>query len=144
MAKGLDELADYLKAKRRGMGEFEPKPYYESDTDSLIYYFLDVSSYSKRVTRYFTVFLANEDNSLVGIEVKGLTTIMRAVENLGEVQLVKPVSVTDADGDEYDLSVIVRCALVPEQEEPVKGHEYEELESATRGVKVKRVDLANA
>ena len=75
MATGLDDLASHLKATE--LAEFAPTPYYEPETDSLILYFRDESSYSKRVTEYLTVFLDNSDNSLVGIEVTGVSRMLQ-------------------------------------------------------------------
>jgi len=51
---------------------FTKSPFYESHTDSLIFYFRDVRSYGKWISSYLTLFLSIEDDSLVGIEISGL------------------------------------------------------------------------
>lgn len=133
MAIGLEEFAQLLlKAPTR---KFDPQPYYESTTDSLIFYFRQEPSYSKRITKYLTVFLASQGDHLVGFEVKSLQTILKAIENLGDVDLADPVTVNFED-KEVSLHVIVRCALVPEHDEPVSGTQYEEIASKVRGVRV--------
>lgn len=133
MATQLNEFAEHLDGALARISEFTPKPYYEADTDSLIYYLRDVSSYSKRVTKYFTLFLANSDDSLVGFEVKGVGVIIKAVANLGDVEVVNPIPVKDGDGKEYDLSVVVRGALVPNPDATFTGDQYNAINSATSG-----------
>jgi hypothetical protein len=144
MATGLDGFAAHLKQIEENAGEFHAQPYYEPETDSLIFYIRDESAYSKRVTKYFTVFLSNEDDSLVGIEVKGLKVISRAIEDLGEVDLIDPLLVKAEDGESHALSVIVRCALVPEPDEPVTGDQYEQLKKATHGIRVNKPKACGA
>lgn len=70
MAVGLGEFADLLSNAE--LGEFEARPYYEPETDAVIFYFRNERSYSKRITRYFTIFLSIDDDSLVGFEVTGI------------------------------------------------------------------------
>jgi hypothetical protein len=137
-AGGLNNLAELLSREPR---PFEPRPYYESLTDSLIYYFRNEKSYSKRITKYFTVFLSCEDDSLVGIEVKSLKTIMKAIADLGEVDVVEPPIKASLQGQEVALRVIAHCALTPEPETPVSGAYYDELEAHTRGVRIRLDDL---
>lgn len=144
MATGLDGFADYLKHAESTLPTFQAEPYYEPETDSLIYYIRDESSYNKRLTKYFGVFLSNRDDSLVGIEVKGLKIIMQAVEDLGDVKLVDSMSVKGEDGDWHDLSVIVRCALVPEPDEPLADEEYAAFGRLTRGVRVNKRELCGS
>jgi hypothetical protein len=64
---GLERLAELVSREPRA---FVPRPYYEPETDALIYYFKNEKSYSKRITKYFTVFLSIADDSLIGFEVK--------------------------------------------------------------------------
>ena len=49
---------------------FNPKPYYEKHTDSLLFYFEDKRSFGRRINQYLTVFLAIDDHALVGFEIK--------------------------------------------------------------------------
>jgi hypothetical protein len=146
MATGLDQFAAQLKQIEAGLGDFHPKPYYDQRTDSLLYLIRDESSYAKRVTRYFTVHLSNHDDSLVGIEVKGLRTITKVVEDLGEgreVDIVRPLEVKGEDGESLELSVVVRCALVTAPK-TVSGKDYDELEKVTRGVRISKSDLCGS
>lgn len=141
MATGLDGFAAFLVAAKEEMGEFEARPYYEPETDSLIYYTRDVSSYSKRVSKYLTVFLSNDDDSLVGIEVKGFkTSILPAIEGMGDVP-VADCTVTNEDGETLELSVIARFALAPEMSDQFRGNRFDELNRATSGVRVKKGGL---
>lgn len=84
-------LGDHLKSIEPR--QFKKRPYYEPETDSLICYFRDMPSYGKRVNNHLTVFLAQSDETLVGIELAGLTLILRAVgtqegfEHLGRWQV---------------------------------------------------------
>ena len=136
MATGLEEFANHLKGVKSG--EFKPEPYYESKTDSLIFYRHNTPSYSKRINKYLTVFLSDDGDNLVGVEIKGLSVIMSAVENLGDVEMCDPVSINDDDGTSIDLSVFVRCSLVTDaDDEPVKAKHYEELDRVARGVKIR-------
>ena len=134
MVTGLEGFANHLKGLAPGV--FKPEPYYEAKTDALIFYKRDVPSWSKRINKYLTVFLSDEDDTLVGIEIKGLSIIENAVENLGAVRVSGSVEVKAEDGEAVDLSVFVRCSLVPEADEPLDSGDYEELSSVTRGVKI--------
>ena len=101
-----------------------------------------MSAYSKRVTQYFTVFLSTEDDSLVGIEVKGLKFIRKAVERLDhDVDIVKPLPVKDKDGEYFDFGVIVRQALVPEPDEPVRSQQRDEIDKAIKGIRIDKSKL---
>jgi hypothetical protein len=82
MATGLDRLAEFLAEAEARETAFRRRPYYEPETDSLIFYIRDMSSYSKRITKYLTLFLANSDDTLVGIEVKSMKVICRAIETV--------------------------------------------------------------
>lgn len=144
MANGLDSFAQYLIAAESNMGEFVPRPYIEPETDSLVFYIRDESSYSKRITRYFTVFLANSDDSLVGFEIKGLRTITKAICDGGLVEIAGPLSVRNEDGAECGLSVLMRVALIAEPDSPINGKLHDQLAQATQGVRVNRRDLCGA
>ena len=64
------ELGELLKEGVHG--PFRPEPFYEPATDSLIYYERDERSYAKRISRHLTVFLSVQDDTLVGVEIKGV------------------------------------------------------------------------
>ena len=71
----MEGLAEFLK---QGLPGFSPLPFYEKHTDSLIVYFEDSRSYSDRVNAHLTVFRSIDDDSLVGLEIKRLKTIIKA------------------------------------------------------------------
>ena len=143
MAAGLGQLADHLTSVT--LGAFQPRPYYEPKTDSLIFYVRDVRSYGQRINKYFTVFLAVSDDSLVGFEVKGIkSTLMPAIEGLGDVNLVDSMPMKAPDGEPFDLEIIMRCALVPKHDVKVEGEQYAQLDNMAKGVKVRKGDLCGA
>lgn len=63
-----DRFIDAITAPRL---PFNPLPFYESATDSLIVYMRDEKSYAKQVSQRVTLFLAIADDSLVGFELSG-------------------------------------------------------------------------
>jgi hypothetical protein len=92
-----------------------------------------------------TIFLARVSGELVGVELNGLSTILRAVEGLGETGLIeKPITINhDGKEETVDLRILVGCALVERHIEPVSGKEYEELAQASGKVKVSKKDLCS-
>lgn len=146
MAQGLEQFAAHLREIEVGIvSEFNAEPYYEPHTDSIIFYLRDTRSYSQRVTKFFTLFLDAKDNSLVGFEIKGITILAAAVEGLGnEVPLVHPVQVTNEDGEEGNLEVLVRQSLVPAREWPVEGELREQLRKAVHGRVIPRMKNQDA
>ena len=98
-------------------------------------------SHGEILAKSFSAIDKMDDDELIGFEVKSMTTIMRAVEDLGSVGLADPVAVKDSDGGDVQLRVIVRCAIVPEPEEPVTGKNFEELQSHTEGLTITKRDL---
>lgn len=70
----LSDLAEFLK---QGVaGPFRAVPFYEPYTDTLILYLRDKRSCHKCITRSLGLFLAIEDDSLVGCEVKNVTPLL--------------------------------------------------------------------
>lgn len=116
MANGIEELADFLK---REHGPFRPKPFYERETDSLIYYVRDVPSFGQRINSLFTLFLAVDDNTLVGCEVKGAK---RLVDRVGSFV----IEVEDHDSRKIRLGALVGYALAPEPDTPVVVAEFQD------------------
>jgi hypothetical protein len=140
MAIGLDDFAGFLTDAKESMGQFRAVPYYEPETDSLIFYARNVSSYGKRVSRYLTIFLSNDDNTLVGVEVKGFKrVILPAVEGMGDVSVGD--CLLEHDGKTIELSVIARCALASELSEQFRGECFDQMNSATKGVSVSKEQL---
>lgn len=52
------------------------KPFYEPCTDSFIFYLRNVRSFERQISKHLTLFLANDDESLVGFELSGLNRSM--------------------------------------------------------------------
>ena len=91
----------FLKSAK--VGEFKPLPIYEKHTDSLIFYCQNFPSYGKRLNSLVTVFLADSDDRLVGLEIKGVARILRRVKGF--------LNVTATDGKStISLSVLLACA----------------------------------
>ena len=148
MATGLNgsAFAEHLGSLTPD-AEFTVKPFHEVETDSLICYFKNTPSFCKRVNNYLTMFLAQSDESLVGIELNGVDTILSAIQDLGDVPMTKePVMVNREGGDgTMSLAIMVRCALVPDaDEEPISGKCWDELTKATRRVRVPKRRRAHA
>lgn len=136
------ELADLLQEKV--VEPFRAEPFYEHVTDSLIYYVRDERSYGQRISKHLTVFLSMSDDTLVGLEIKGMKTILSAIHGMeGTIPLADPVPVADENGDDYELSVLVRQAMV-RQELPVAGEEYDRLHEVSRGIRVNPRGLCEA
>jgi hypothetical protein len=74
MVTGLNGLAKYLKTAK--IAEFCPAPFYEPETDSLIFYIRNEQSYSRRLNAQLTLFLATKDRSFVGCEIKGVRQLI--------------------------------------------------------------------
>lgn len=64
-------------------GEFTARPYYEPDSDSLIFYARDEQSYAKRINNLLTLYLASDDDSLVGCEIKSVKRMLRIGGDFG-------------------------------------------------------------
>ncbi len=144
MAQGLDAFAAHLKRSTDVMGEFRSEPFYQTETDTLIFYFRDTPSYEKRITKYLTIFLAVEDDSLVGIEIKGIKVIMMAIQNLGDVPISEPIEVKDEDGELIHMSFVMHFALGFEQLEAISGTQYEQLRDQVKEFRVRRSDVCPA
>ncbi len=56
--------------------EFRAEPFYESITDSLIYYARNERSYAKYIDKYLTIFLSIKDDTFVGFEITGLCALL--------------------------------------------------------------------
>ena len=64
-------------------GKFEPKPYYEPAGDSVIFYARNVASHEHWVNDLVTLFLSNDDKSLVGCEIKSVKLMLSTARKLG-------------------------------------------------------------
>ncbi len=133
MAAGLNDLAKYLKAA--DVGDFQAKPFYEPATDSLILYVRNEQSYGKRLNARLTLFLSTKDRSVVGCEVKGVSRILKAAEEL-------EVLVHDR---KIKLLILLKMARIPEPEDPVLARRYDdELEQAVRDIELDVAELSPA
>ena len=129
---GLAELLENAPKKK-----FSAESFYEPATDSLIYYDRDERSYGKRISKHFTVFLSVADHTPVGYEIKGFQTICDVIENLGTVQVAGPTSVINGDGEECELALYMRAAIV-QQEDRVNGELHDQLNEVSEGVTINR------
>lgn len=105
MAAGLNEYFDSLRSE---VGEFTPRPYYEPEGDSLIFYARNEQSYAKRINSLLTLFLSSQDNSPIGCEVKGVQRMLRIAGDFG-------VLVHDR---KLKLGFFLAFALVPPPDDP--------------------------
>lgn len=125
-----DKFVQLLKSENR---PFSPRPFYERLTDSIIFYFVNTSSYAKRVNRHFTVFLDDSSNRVVGFEIKGVQTIHKAIQADGFKEVAGPITIDSADG-EIELSVMCRTAFIaaPEFDHPGLFEEVNRISSGKR------------
>jgi hypothetical protein len=80
MATQLNEYYEFLKTAKV---EFIARPYYEPESDSLIFYARDDQSYAKRINSLLTLYLSSNDDSLVGCEIKGVKRMLRICGDFG-------------------------------------------------------------
>lgn len=127
----LKEFASFLK-EMRPTGEFVAKPFYEPRTDSLIFYARNVSSYGKRLNQLLTLFLSNEDHSLVGCELKGVKRLLKRVDGCA-------VFVHD---HKIKLSLLMGIGLAPEPDDEYLIDRYkDDLFDATDPVEIDAHEL---
>ena len=72
----LTELANYLLEAEKTMGEFQVKPYYCKETNSLICYLKDERSYDDYINKDVSVFRSIADESIVGFEIRGIEELV--------------------------------------------------------------------
>ena len=80
----LKDMSDYertIESLHRECVEsgFSPRPIYHSNIDSLLFFMSDELSYRKRVNSLLTVFLSDETDEVIGVEIKGFK---RLCENM--------------------------------------------------------------
>jgi hypothetical protein len=88
-ADGLEHLANDLNVALEGARskEFRAEPYYDRDTDSLVFYERDVRSYAKRINKYLTIYLSCADDTVVGFKIKGVQRPLLAAKGLRDFPL---------------------------------------------------------
>ncbi len=121
----------FVDVLKQELPQFAPNPFYEPITDSLLMYIRDERSYAKRISKHFTIFVSNSDDTLVGFEIKGVTDICKAIGSDGLRQIVGPLAIEDEDGP-CELFIMVKVATIA-SEVPLNGSEYESLEQAAKG-----------
>ena len=100
---------DFINSFNKGLtGDFVPRPFYEPDGDSLIFYARDEQSYAKRLNPLLTLFLSSNDNSLVGCEVKGVQHMLKVAGDFGF--LVQDTNIK--------MRILLAIALVTPPEDP--------------------------
>jgi hypothetical protein len=114
MATGLDAYFDSLKSE---VPDFSPRPYYQPEGDSLMFYSRNEPSYAKRINSLLTLFLSSNDNSLVGCEVKGVQRMLRIAGDFG-------VLVADR---KLRLGFFLAFALVPPPDDPAIDQYQDEI-----------------
>ena len=83
-------------------GSFRAEHFYDQQADAVIYYARNVPSWSNRINKYLTLFLADEDDTVVGFEVKGLSIIARAISDLDHgVEVSDPIRVAGGTGKRW-------------------------------------------
>jgi hypothetical protein len=92
------------------------------------------------VNKYFTIFLSRADDTFVGFEVKGVKTIVRACEDLGDVLVSDPFTVKDEDGEELDVCCMVKVAMFLKEEQPVREYLHD-IATVSAGKKIRKREL---
>lgn len=113
MEAGLTDYFAFLKEGLAQSGPLVPKPFYRPESDTLYFYGHDVPSYARRLNPLLTVFLANDDDSLIGFKIKGVQRILARMERLGRDKFVMH--------DQHEgirLTIFLEFALVPPPDEP--------------------------
>ncbi|MGH7192913.1 MAG: hypothetical protein ACREJM_05170 [Candidatus Saccharimonadales bacterium] len=103
----MTEYFGFLKEGLAQTGPFVPKPFYTPESDTLYFYGSDVPSFARRLNPLLTVFLANDDESLVGFKIKGVQRILARMERLGMDKFV-----IDGRGEGIRLTIFLEFALV--------------------------------
>lgn len=109
MAVTISQIAEHLASEE--IPEFKPQPFYERHTDSLIFYVEDTPSYGNRLNQLFTLFLADDDDRLVGIEIKGFKGFLERIRRSG-------LNVISATNKTVKLSALAQFSYIPEPENP--------------------------
>lgn len=125
MESGLSEYFDFLKEGLSQTGPFVAKPFYRPESDALYFYGRDVPSYARRLNALLTVFLANDDDSLVGFKIEDVQRIVMRMERLGMDKFV-----IDERHSGIQLTIFLELALIapPGDSQP----ELERIEEAIR------------
>ncbi len=133
MAAGIAELF-----QKESPGGFKRTPFYERNTDSIIYYARDEKSYAVRLNSELTLFLSRSNRTLVGCEIKGVTRLCR---HLGTFN----VFVRD---HRIDLSILIAVATYradgDQRSQEALSHTISELGKMTQDVSIELTQFATA
>jgi hypothetical protein len=78
MATGANDLIQFVE-ENWPTGEFVPYTQYGAEEDALIFYFRDDPDYAKRLNKRVTVFLAVDSHELVGVQIKGVRSVLEDI-----------------------------------------------------------------
>lgn len=125
MESGLTDYFDFLKGGLAQTGPFATKPFYRLESDTLNFYGRDVPSFARRLNPLLSVFLANDNESLVGFKIEGVKRILARMQRLGMEKFA-----IDERHQGIRLTIFLELALIapPEDAQP----ELERLEEALR------------
>ena len=138
MASGINEYLAYLKEGIERPGEFTPHPHYCPDADALYFYARDVPSYAKRLNPFVTLFLASEDETLVGVKLKSVRRIVSRLERLN-----KNMNLVVID-HKIKLGILLALALVAPAEDPSLESYEDDLVDSYEDVEVDSDELIGA
>jgi len=77
----MDDLMQYLAGKEAG--PFKAEAFYSADGDFMTYYVRDDECYAERVDELLTVYLAMGTDELVGCKIKGVSRLIRRLQEFG-------------------------------------------------------------
>ena len=83
MADQSSELIAHVRCNPP-VGEFRPYAYYGPEEDALMFYFRNAPEFARRINERVTIYLAMDDNELVGCQIKGVGRVLR---ELGELDI---------------------------------------------------------
>ena len=111
MATEMNDYFKFLSDAVARPGDFVPAPYYDLESDALFFYARDVPSYAKRLNSALTLYLAQEDNTLVGCKVKSVQRLLTHLDRLKRFG----VSIVD---HKIKLGILLQFALATPPEDP--------------------------
>ncbi len=121
MADESTGLISYIRS-RPIAASFEPCAYYGPEEDAVIFYFRNVPDYARRVSRWLTLYLAIDDDQLVGCQVKGVKRVLEDIDAFG----------IDVEHNKVKLQVLFLAFLGAVADEPDTRGYYRKLgEAAT-------------
>ena len=117
--ESIDDILDEVMP----LGDFEPFAYHSSEADAINAHFEDVQDYSKRLNVYVTLFLAEDDDRIVGCRIKNVADIVENLPNTieanhgGWILTVLFAHVWNSSTDEHEKQVVFELAQRVTQED---------------------------